>query len=190
MQQHWHGSGVASSFTNWRQGCQQQPPRDSRQQEVLSFCLQLHIGSSASHCVGSENMKGRFQLENIHIDRRDNIKMAITEIGWESVNWIHLAHIWSSDRLLWTQQWHFSLYKMRGISWLAEQLIDAQELSSVMSDVIFQPVQKLITPCRHRRLRLKQVTMKGLEYSVIILYIFLDQFSKNLCCWWLENLFG
>jgi len=39
MQLHWHGSGAANSSTNWRQAYQQQPPRDSRQQEVFSFNL-------------------------------------------------------------------------------------------------------------------------------------------------------
>jgi len=92
MQQHWHGSGAAGSSTNWRQGCQQQlPSRDSRQQEVLLFCLQLHVGSSANHCVISEIMNGRSQLEDLHVAKRDNIKMAIKKIGWESVNWIHLV---------------------------------------------------------------------------------------------------
>jgi hypothetical protein len=91
MQQHWRGSGAAGNSTNWRQGCQQQPSRDSRQQEVLSFCLQLHFGSSANHCVVLENINGRFKLEELHVAKRDNIKIAIKEIGWEGVNWIHLA---------------------------------------------------------------------------------------------------
>lgn len=33
-QQHWRGSGAAGSSTSWRQGYQQQPVRDSRQQEL------------------------------------------------------------------------------------------------------------------------------------------------------------
>ena len=67
MQQHWRGSGAAGSSTNWRQGCQQQPSGDSRQQEVFLFCLQLHVGSSPNHCVVSENMNGRSQLEDLHV---------------------------------------------------------------------------------------------------------------------------
>jgi len=86
MQQHWRGSGAAGSSTSWRQGYQQQPVRDSRQQEVLLFFLQQHVGSSANHCVMSENMNGRSQLEDLHVDKRD-----IKNIGWESVNWIHLV---------------------------------------------------------------------------------------------------
>ena len=81
MQQHWRGSGAAGNSTNWRQGCQQQPSRDSRQQEVLSFCLQLHFGSSANHCVVLENINGRFKLEDLHVAKRGNIKIAIKEIG-------------------------------------------------------------------------------------------------------------
>jgi hypothetical protein len=36
-------------------------------------------------------MNGRSQLEDLHVAKRDNIKMAIKKIGWESVNWIHLV---------------------------------------------------------------------------------------------------
>jgi hypothetical protein len=57
------------------------------------YCLQLHIGSSANHCVLSGNMYGRSQLEDLHVAKRDIIKMAIKEIGWESVKWIHLVRM-------------------------------------------------------------------------------------------------
>jgi hypothetical protein len=94
MQQHWRGSGATGNSTNWRQGSQQQPSRDSRQQEVFLFCMQLHFGSSSNHCVVSENVNGRSQLEDLHVRKGDNIKMAIKEIGWESANWIHpVSHV-------------------------------------------------------------------------------------------------
>jgi hypothetical protein len=32
-------------------------------------------------------------LEVLHVAKRDNIKMAIKEIMWESINWIHLVHM-------------------------------------------------------------------------------------------------
>jgi len=35
-------------------------------------------------------MNGRSQLEDLHVAKRD-IKMAIKNIGWEGVNWIHLV---------------------------------------------------------------------------------------------------
>jgi hypothetical protein len=35
--------------------------------------------------------------------------------------------IGSSGALLWTQQWNFGFHKMRGISWLAEQLLASYE---------------------------------------------------------------
>jgi hypothetical protein len=38
-------------------------------------------------------MYGRSQLEDLHVAKRDNIKMALKEMGWESVNWIHLVHM-------------------------------------------------------------------------------------------------
>jgi hypothetical protein len=39
-----------------------------------------------------ENLKGRYHLENLGIYRRiNNTEMNLREIGWEGVDWIHLA---------------------------------------------------------------------------------------------------
>jgi len=35
-------------------------------------------------------MNGRSQLEDLHVAKRTSIKMAIKNVGWESVSWIHL----------------------------------------------------------------------------------------------------
>jgi len=39
----------------------------------------------------SERLKGGDHLEDLGIDGRHNIKMDLREVGWESVDWIHLA---------------------------------------------------------------------------------------------------
>jgi hypothetical protein len=43
------------------------------------------------------------------------------------MDWIYLAEIGTGDRLLWTRQWTFGFHKMRGISWLAEELLASQK---------------------------------------------------------------
>jgi hypothetical protein len=47
----------------------------------LLFCQQLHVGSSANHCVISGNMNGRSQLEDLHVAKRASSKMAIKNVG-------------------------------------------------------------------------------------------------------------
>jgi hypothetical protein len=37
------------------------------------------------------NSKGRYFLEDVGRGWEDNIRMDLREIGWESVDWIHLA---------------------------------------------------------------------------------------------------
>jgi hypothetical protein len=41
-------------------------------------------------------------------------------LGWESVDWMHVAQDGISDGLLWTRYWIFGFHKRRQISWLAE----------------------------------------------------------------------
>jgi hypothetical protein len=38
----------------------------------------------------SENLKGRDDLEELEVDG-DNIRVDLGEVGWEGVDWIHLA---------------------------------------------------------------------------------------------------
>jgi hypothetical protein len=38
-----------------------------------------------------ENQKGREQLENVGVELRIILQWDLREIGWEGVNWIHLA---------------------------------------------------------------------------------------------------
>jgi len=38
-----------------------------------------------------ENLKGRDHFEDLGVDREDNIRMDLTEVGCEIVDWIHLA---------------------------------------------------------------------------------------------------
>jgi len=38
-----------------------------------------------------ENLKGRDHLEEVRHREEDNIRMDCKEIGWEDVDWIHLA---------------------------------------------------------------------------------------------------
>jgi hypothetical protein len=38
-----------------------------------------------------ENLKGRDHTDYVAVDWRVIIKMDLREIGWEVVNWIHLA---------------------------------------------------------------------------------------------------
>jgi hypothetical protein len=38
-----------------------------------------------------ENLKGRDHFEDLGIRQEDNIRMGLREIGWEGVEWIHLA---------------------------------------------------------------------------------------------------
>jgi hypothetical protein len=44
------------------------------------------------YCLG--NLKGRDHLE----DRKDNIRLDLREIGWRSMDWIHLVRIEISGR--------------------------------------------------------------------------------------------
>jgi hypothetical protein len=39
----------------------------------------------------------RDQLENLAVIWKDNIKMALREMGWEGLDWIHLVQ----DRVTW-----------------------------------------------------------------------------------------
>jgi hypothetical protein len=45
----------------------------------------------------SGNLKGRNLLENVGVGGKINIRMDLTEIGWEVVDWVHLAQ----DRDYW-----------------------------------------------------------------------------------------
>jgi len=45
----------------------------------------------------SENLKGRDHAEDVGVDGEDDIRMDFREIGWEGVNWMHLAQ----DRNQW-----------------------------------------------------------------------------------------
>jgi len=47
-----------------------------------------------------ENMKGRDHLEDLGIDGIIIIRMDLREMGWEGVDWMHLAEGESSCRLL------------------------------------------------------------------------------------------
>jgi hypothetical protein len=38
-----------------------------------------------------EDLKGRDHLEDLGIEVEDNIRMALRDIGWEGVDWIHIG---------------------------------------------------------------------------------------------------
>jgi len=39
-----------------------------------------------------ENLKGRDHMEDLGKKQEDNTRKDLREIGWESVDWVHLAH--------------------------------------------------------------------------------------------------
>jgi hypothetical protein len=47
----------------------------------------------------SENLKGKCNVEDLDIDGRIRFRMDLRKIGWEGVDWIHLAqdrdHWWT-----------------------------------------------------------------------------------------------
>jgi hypothetical protein len=60
----------------------------------------------------SENLKGRYHLEDVGLDRKIILEWILREIWWESVNWMHLAH----DRYTGTRQGTFGFNGRRRIS--------------------------------------------------------------------------
>jgi hypothetical protein len=44
-----------------------------------------------------ESLKERGHLEDLGVDRRDNIKISLKKIGYEGVDWINMAQ----DRDMW-----------------------------------------------------------------------------------------
>jgi hypothetical protein len=56
----------------------------------------------------------------------DNMKtdVPLSEMGWETVDWILLAH----NRLLWTRLWNFWFHKKVIISWPDEWLLASREV--------------------------------------------------------------
>ena len=53
--------------------------------------------------------------------------MDLQEIGWGVWTWLSWLETGTSGRLLWTLSWTWGMYKMRGISWLAEERPAVQE---------------------------------------------------------------
>jgi hypothetical protein len=45
--------------------------------------------------------------------------MVLKAVGWDNVDWIHLAQ----DRDLWPQYWTYGSHKMLAIHWQAEQVL-------------------------------------------------------------------
>jgi hypothetical protein len=56
----------------------------------------------------------------------DNIKMDITDIGCNHMEWLNTARTGTSGKLLWTQLWTVVFYTVWGISRLAEVLLASQ----------------------------------------------------------------
>jgi len=55
--------------------------------------------------------------------------MDLRELGWEGVDWVHLAQDMDSGGTFWTRYWTFGFHKMRRISWPAKWLLHFQERS-------------------------------------------------------------
>jgi hypothetical protein len=60
------------------------------------------------------NLEGRDHSEDLGIDEKNSITMDLREVGWEDVQWIHLAQDCTSCGILWTRQWKIGLHKKAG----------------------------------------------------------------------------
>ena len=59
--------------------------------------------------------------------RRKNIKIDLQEMKLGDADWVDLAQGMAGYRLLWMGLWTFAFHKMRGLSWLPENVLDYQE---------------------------------------------------------------
>jgi hypothetical protein len=57
----------------------------------------------------------------------DNIKMHLREVGWEAWTGLIWLRIGTGGELLWTRLWTFGFHKMRGISWVAQEVLASHE---------------------------------------------------------------
>jgi hypothetical protein len=49
------------------------------------------MGKTIKSKCWSENLKGRGHSEDLGVEGGDNSRMGLQEIGWEGVDWMHLA---------------------------------------------------------------------------------------------------
>jgi hypothetical protein len=65
------------------------------------------------------NLKGRYHLEDLGVNERIS-EWILTKIGWEGVDWMHLAQNSDQWEALVNREWNFGFHTRRRISWLAE----------------------------------------------------------------------
>jgi len=66
----------------------------------------------------------------------DNIKMNLKELEWKDMDYVYLVSVETGVSLLWWRHWNFGYHKMRGISYIAKELLGSREWLCFVESVI------------------------------------------------------
>jgi hypothetical protein len=81
----------------------------------------VSLETAASEMAKYKNTKGKEHLEDLGVEGSITLKRILVKIGWDGVNWIHLAQDRNQRRALVATIMNLRVPARRGICWLASQ---------------------------------------------------------------------